>query len=83
MKIERITHDPAVMGGKPCIRGLRVTVERLLDCWPAANRASASWRHTPIWSRKTSMRPCRTPHVGLRNAKNHWLSNERPWAGVG
>ena len=25
-KLERITHDPAVMGGKPCIRGLRVTV---------------------------------------------------------
>ena len=23
---ERITHDPAVMGGKPCIRGMRVTV---------------------------------------------------------
>ena len=23
---ERITIDPAVMGGKPCIRGLRVTV---------------------------------------------------------
>lgn len=22
----RITHDPQVMGGKPCIRGLRVTV---------------------------------------------------------
>lgn len=22
----RITHDPAVMGGKPCIRGMRVTV---------------------------------------------------------
>lgn len=26
MKFTRITHDPAVMGGKPCIRGLRVTV---------------------------------------------------------
>jgi len=25
-KLERITMDPAVMGGKPCIRGLRVTV---------------------------------------------------------
>lgn len=25
-KIDRITFDPAVMGGKPCIRGLRVTV---------------------------------------------------------
>jgi uncharacterized protein (DUF433 family) len=24
--IDRITFDPAVMGGKPCIRGMRVTV---------------------------------------------------------
>jgi uncharacterized protein (DUF433 family) len=30
MQIERITHNPAVMGGKPCIRGLRVTVETIL-----------------------------------------------------
>lgn len=47
MQIERITHDPAVMGGKPCIRGLRVTVgtimgllasgasrERILQAYP-------------------------------------------------
>lgn len=25
-QVERITFDPAVMGGKPCIRGMRVTV---------------------------------------------------------
>jgi uncharacterized protein (DUF433 family) len=25
-EFERITQNPAVMGGKPCIRGLRVTV---------------------------------------------------------
>ncbi len=25
-KLDRITIDPLVMGGKPCIRGLRVTV---------------------------------------------------------
>lgn len=25
-RLSRITLDPAVMGGKPCIRGLRVTV---------------------------------------------------------
>jgi uncharacterized protein (DUF433 family) len=25
-KLERITIDPYVMGGKPCIRGMRVTV---------------------------------------------------------
>jgi uncharacterized protein (DUF433 family) len=26
MKLTRITVDPAVMGGRPCIRGMRVTV---------------------------------------------------------
>lgn len=30
MKPKRITQDPAVMGGKPCIRGLRVTVGTLV-----------------------------------------------------
>ena len=30
MQVQRITHDPAVMGGKPCIRGLRVTVATVL-----------------------------------------------------
>ncbi len=25
-KLDRITFDPQVMGGKPCIRGMRVTV---------------------------------------------------------
>lgn len=26
MDLKRITHNPAVMGGKACIRGMRVTV---------------------------------------------------------
>ena len=30
MQFDRITLDPAVMGGKPCIRGLRVTVGMIL-----------------------------------------------------
>jgi uncharacterized protein (DUF433 family) len=47
MLFPRITHNPAVMGGKPCIRGLRVTVgtimgllaagtprERILQAYP-------------------------------------------------
>ena len=28
--LKRITHDPTVMGGKACIRGLRVTVSTVL-----------------------------------------------------
>jgi uncharacterized protein (DUF433 family) len=47
MQFERITHDPAVMGGKPCVRSLRVTAgtimgllaagkprERILQAYP-------------------------------------------------
>jgi len=30
MKLDRITVDPAVCSGKPCIRGLRFPVSRLL-----------------------------------------------------
>ena len=28
--LQRITRDPDVMGGKPCIRGMRVTVSMIL-----------------------------------------------------
>ncbi len=28
--LARITHNPAVMGGRPCIRGMRVTVGTIL-----------------------------------------------------
>jgi len=28
---ERITSDPAVMNGQPCIRGMRITVRRVLE----------------------------------------------------
>lgn len=48
---DRITQDPGVMGGKPCIRGMRVTVgmivgqigaghtiEELLDDYPYLER---------------------------------------------
>ena len=28
--LDRITRDPAVMGGRPCIRGLRVTVRTVV-----------------------------------------------------
>jgi uncharacterized protein (DUF433 family) len=30
MQLKRITHDADVMGGKPCIRGMRVTVGTLI-----------------------------------------------------
>jgi len=30
-ELRRITVDPAVMGGKPCIRGMRVTVGMIVE----------------------------------------------------
>ena len=30
-KFERIASDPKVMGGKPCIRGMRLTVSLLIN----------------------------------------------------
>ena len=52
MAIPHISHDPAVMGGKPCIRGLRITVgtvvgllasgssrERILQAYPQLEAA--------------------------------------------
>ena len=38
--VERITFDPTVMGGKPCIRGMRVTVGTIVGLL-AAGRTEA------------------------------------------
>jgi uncharacterized protein (DUF433 family) len=34
-KIERITFDPQVMGGRPCIRNMRVTVGTIVGLFAA------------------------------------------------
>ena len=31
MNFDRITSDPAILNGQPCIRGMRLTVRRLLE----------------------------------------------------
>ncbi|MYD60600.1 MAG: DUF433 domain-containing protein [Gemmatimonadetes bacterium] len=38
MKFDRITFDPKMMGGRACIRGMRVTVSLLVNL--VANRMS-------------------------------------------
>ncbi len=35
--LERITFDPLVMGGRPCIRGMRVTVSMLMGLLAAGH----------------------------------------------
>ena len=38
---ERITSDPAIMKGQPCIRGMRLTVRRCSKRWPRIRTASS------------------------------------------
>lgn len=76
MQIERITHNPAVMGGKPCIRGLRVTVGTFWRCWPAASSANGFCKHTLTSRPKTLMRYWPTRPGGSKSGKSRWSSHE-------
>lgn len=40
-QLDRITFDPAVMGGKPCIRGMRVTVGTLVGMVASGHNTEA------------------------------------------
>lgn len=43
----RITHDPKIMGGKPCIRGMRVTVGTILGLLSAGSTRDEILRDYP------------------------------------
>jgi len=45
--LERITMNPAVMGGKPCIRGLRVTVGMVVGLLAAGHSTDEILRLYP------------------------------------
>jgi uncharacterized protein (DUF433 family) len=47
MKFDRITIDPAICGGKPCIRGLRFPVSRLLGLLAAGETRESILRAYP------------------------------------
>ena len=48
-ELTRITRDPAVMGGKPCIRGMRVTVGTVVGL-VAAGRTRDEILREYLWS---------------------------------
>ncbi len=46
-QLTRITFDPGVMGGKPCIRGMRVTVGTIVGLVAAGHTADDILRAYP------------------------------------
>jgi uncharacterized protein (DUF433 family) len=51
-KLSRITFNPAVMGGKPCIRGMRVTVGMIVGLVASGHNANKILKLYPYLQKK-------------------------------
>ena len=67
-QLDRITQDPAVMGGKPCIRGMRVTVGMIVGQIGAGRTIEQVLADYPYLEREDVLQ-------ALRYAA--WLAEER------
>ena len=52
MNFDRITHDPNVMGGKACIRGMRVTVGNVVGLLASGQDIESILRSFPYLERE-------------------------------
>ena len=68
-KWERITLDPAVMGGKACLRGLRVTVGTVVGLLAAGRSREEILDVIRTSRRETSKKPSPTRPGSWRNAR--------------
>lgn len=50
--LARITHDPKVMGGRPCIRGMRVTVGTIIGLLASGQTADDILKAYPYLERE-------------------------------
>lgn len=75
-KLDRITFNPNVMGGKPCIRGMRVTVGMILVWWLLVVPMPRFWMPIPTWKRKIFVNPFPMPRGEFKKLKCQWVHNE-------
>jgi uncharacterized protein (DUF433 family) len=68
LRLDRITQDPSVMGGKPCIRGMRVTVGMIVGQIGAGRTIEELLADYPYLEREDILQ-------ALRYAA--WLAEER------
>jgi uncharacterized protein (DUF433 family) len=71
-QIDRITFDPAVMGGRPCIRGLRVTVATVLGLLAAGRSRDEILQAFRTLRQKTSINVWPVPRGAWKNVMYHW-----------
>ncbi len=68
--LQRITLDPTVMGGKPCIRGLRVTVGTFVGLLAAGRTEQEILKPILTWNPMICVRPWPMPP----GARKKWKS---------
>ena len=76
-QLARITRDPAAMGGKPCIRGIRVTVGTVVGFVAAGRTRDKILRENPYLEAEDiaeALSP--TPHGGRRKSTSSSTSGE-------
>jgi len=64
------------MGGKPCIRGMRVTVGTIVGLVASGHSFSEIIEAYPIWKRKTFVRRWPMRHEGQKRLRFHWCTDE-------
>ena len=75
MTFERITIDPAVCTGKPCIRGLRFPVARLLGLLAAGETRETILGKYPYLEPEDIDEALRYAAVGGSDARAPWTGN--------
>ena len=66
------------MGGRPCIRDLRVTVGTIVGCWRRATTWTQCWPRTRTLNATTSARRWLTPRGAARSRKSRSVRVEAP-----
>jgi len=69
--LERITFDPNVMGGKPCIRGMRVTVDTILGLLTAGHTEDRILQAYPYLEREDIRQALAYGHKHPLHSQDH------------
>jgi hypothetical protein len=77
MQLTRITFDPEVMGGKPCLRGMRVTVGTVVGLLAAGYSEEATLQLYHILSWLICVKPCRLQLGAPKKLNRRWQIEKR------
>jgi uncharacterized protein (DUF433 family) len=85
--MDRITTQPDVMGGKPTIRGLRMTVGTIIGLLAAGHSIEKILQDYPYWKKPIFARLCTMPPGAWKKSNSRWvheiLLDKNPFPSLG